>query len=155
MTGARSPRAEASNMPDQSPFRPGFRLSEVDVGVLIVGVVGSLLLARVHEPLGIAAMLSVLHFFLFCNVLRMNRTFELIWAATFVLLSACTMLTGIPTWLQTYMVTLTVTAVLSLIQVLMPSYHGVLWAVVNPNLPRWWEANTRAKPAARTVHLSR
>ena len=122
-------------------FRPGFRISEIDVGVLIFGTVGSVLLARLDEALGVATVFTVAHFFLFCNVLRMSRLLELIWAAPFVLLASSTILIGVPTWSHTFTAMLAVTVILAVIQVLRPSYHGAFWGRINPNLPQWWAIN--------------
>jgi hypothetical protein len=122
-------------------FRPGFRLSEVDVGVVIVGILMSVLLGRLDDMLGVATLFTVAHFFLFCNVLRMNRPLELIWSVLFVLLAGSTVLVGVPAWSLTLVLMLSVTAVFAVIQVLLPSYHGVLWRKINPNLLRWWEVN--------------
>lgn len=51
-------------------FRPRFRISEVDVGVVILGILGSVLLGRLNDMLGVATLFTVGHFFLFCNLLR-------------------------------------------------------------------------------------
>ena len=68
-------------------FQPGFRLSEMDVGIIMLGVCVSVLLARLDERLGMMVLFVLAHFFLFCNVLRMSRPLELIWAGLFVLLA--------------------------------------------------------------------
>ncbi len=54
-------------------FQPGFRLSGLDVIVLVVGGVASAYAMTVDRWFGIAIAFVVLHFFLFCNVLRMSR----------------------------------------------------------------------------------
>jgi hypothetical protein len=126
-------------------FRPGFRISEIDVGVLLLGTIGSYILARIDESLGVLMVFTVAHFFLFCNVVRMDRPLELIWAALFVLLASSTMLIDVPTWSHTFTVVLTVTAIFVAVQVLMPSYHGAFWRQINPNLPQWWAINREDK----------
>ncbi len=126
-------------------FQPGFRISEIDVGVLILATLGSVLLARFDESLAVATVFTVAHFFLFCNVLRMSRPLELVWAALYVVLSASTILIGFPTWSHTFTVMLAVTAIFAVIQVLRPSYHGVFWRQINPNLPHWWTINRADK----------
>lgn len=122
-------------------FRPGFRISEIDVGILILGTIGSYIMGRIEDALGVLVIFTVAHFFLFCNVVRMDRTLELIWAAFFILLAAGTMLIGVPTWSHTFSIVLTVTAVFVVIQVRRPSYHGVFWRQLNPDLPQWWSIN--------------
>ena len=127
-------------MKSTAKFQPGFRLSELDVGVLMLGVCGAVLLARLDEQFGMAVLFVLAHFFLFCNVLRMSRPLELIWAALFVLLAASTFHFGRPPWNYTMAVMLAVTLVLAFVQMLQPSYHGVFWRKINPNLEQWWAA---------------
>lgn len=128
-------------MDKAAEFQPGFRLSEIDVGVLIVGVLFSVLIARFDESFAFVVLFTLGHFFLFCNVIRMSRPLELLWAALFVLLAASTVLTGFPPWIYTFSIMLLVTAILTVVQVLRPSYHGVFWRRLNPDLPQWWAVN--------------
>ena len=130
-------------MEDAVDFRPGFRLSEIDVGVLMLGVLASVLLARFDESFAVALLFTLAHFFLFCNVLRMSRPLELVWALLFVLLAASTIRTGFPPWSYTFCAMLAVTAILAVVQVQRSSYHGVFWRQLNPNLPQWWAVNRK------------
>ena len=127
-------------------FQPGFRLSEMDVGYLMLGVCAAVLLARWDERLGLAVLFVLAHFFLFCNVLRMSRPLELIWAVLFVLLAGSTFTFGFPQWNITVVGMLTATLILAIIQFLLPSYHGVFWRKINPNLKQWWDAREGLKP---------
>jgi hypothetical protein len=34
-----------------------------------------------------------------------------------------------------------------------PSYHGVGWRCINPELPAWWEANIKPTPSQKQ-HLA-
>lgn len=131
-------------MENDPQFRPGFRISEIDVGVLLLGFAVSPLLGRLNDILGLSALLTIAHFFLFCNVLRLGRVLELLWAVTFTGLVASTLLYRMPSWDLTVLLTLCVTAVVSTIQVMRPSYHGVLWKRLNPSLPQWWERHLAA-----------
>ena len=121
-------------------FQPGFRLSEMDVGILMLGVCAAVLLARLDERLGVALLFVLAHFFLFCNVLRMSRPLELIWAVLFVLLTGSTLTFGLPSWNYMLIAMLVITLILAFVQILLPSYHGVLWRKINPNLEQWWLA---------------
>lgn len=121
-------------------FKPGFRLSEMDFGFIIMSICASVLLARFDERLGVALIFVLAHFFLFCNVLRMSRPLELLWAVLFVLLAGSTFYLGIPPWHYTQASMLLVTFILALVQILLPSYHGVFWRKINPNLKQWWAA---------------
>ncbi len=119
-------------------FQPGFRLSEMEVGIILLGVCVSVLLGRFDERLGMMVLFVLAHFFLFCNVLRMSRPLELIWAGFFVLLAGSTFYFGFPQWNITMAAMLGMTLILVFIQCLLPSYHGVLWRKINPNLEQWW-----------------
>lgn len=127
-------------------FQPGFRLSELDVGIIILGVCAAVLLARLDQRLGLAVFFVLAHFFLFCNVLRMSRPLELIWAALFVLLAGSTLYFDYPPWNYTVVTMLVVTLILAFVQILQPSYHGVFWRKLNPNLEQWWAARVGRKP---------
>ena len=131
---------EAAAVAGNRKFQPGFRLSEMDVGILLLGICSSVLLARLDERLGMTVLFVLAHFFLFCNVLRMSRPLELIWAGLFVLLAGSTFTFGLPPWNTTLVGMLVVTVILAIIQFLQPSYHGVLWRKINPKLKQWWVA---------------
>jgi hypothetical protein len=90
---------------------------------------------------GFLVAFVVAHFFLFCNVVRMARPYELAWAAVFLPLASSTMLAGAPGWPVTTAASLAVTVAVVVLQMRRPSYHGVAWQRVNPGLPTWWEAN--------------
>jgi len=53
-----------------SEFRPGFRLSTTDALVLIAGAVGTIAAWRIAPEFAGLMATAILHFFLFCNVLR-------------------------------------------------------------------------------------
>ena len=133
-------------MKSTSEFQPGFRLSELDVGFLILGVCGAVWLARLDERFGMAVLFVLAHFFLFCNILRMSRPLELVWAALFVVLAANTFHFDRPPWNYTMAAMLVVTLTMAFVQMLQPSYHGVFWRKINPNLEQWWAARAGRQP---------
>ena len=112
----------------------------------MLGVCVAVLLARLDERLGLALLFVLAHFFLFCNVLRMSRPLELIWAVLFVLLAGSTFTFGFSSWNTTLVGMLVVTVILAIIQFLLSSYHGVFWRKINPNLKQWWAAREGRKP---------
>lgn len=118
----------------------------MDVGIIILGVSVSVLLARFDERLGLAVLFTLAHFFLFCNVLRMSRPLKLIWAILFVLLAGSSFHIGIPPWSVALAGMLVVTLILTLVQILLPSYHGVFWQQLNPSLEQWWADKGRRQP---------
>ena len=89
---------------------------------------------------GIAIAFVVLHFFLFCNVLRMSRPLELIWAGIFAALAVATVSQNLLSWPVVFAVSSVVTVIVAFIETRRPSYHGVGWQKLNPRLPEWWES---------------
>jgi len=126
-------------------FCPGFRLSVRDVVTLVLGVMASTLAACVELWMGAVIGFTVSHFFLFCNVFRIARTLELIWAAIFLGLAGSSILSQVPTWYVTFSVSLLATIVLVIVQMRKPSYHGIYWKRINPNLPQWWEQQENSR----------
>lgn len=119
-------------------FRPGLRLSKGDVVVLAVGGICSLALWDMADLMSMSILFTLAHFFLFCNVLRMCRLYEMIWAVLFIFFASQTIAVNIPGWTDTVLIMLGVTATLSVLQLRQPSYHGILWQRINPDLPCWW-----------------
>jgi hypothetical protein len=124
------------------PFKPGFRIDAVDSVVLVAGAIGSVAAAQVEWWMGLVIGFTVGHFFLFCNVFRMARPLELTWTALFIALAASTITMGKPGWQVTIAVSLLATVVIIVVQMRRPSYHGVAWQRINPNLRKWWEAQS-------------
>jgi hypothetical protein len=121
-------------------FHPGFRLSATDVAVLLVGCAASAYAATVDRWLAAAVVFVVVHFFLFCNVLRMSRPLELTWAAVFIALSVAAATFAAVPWPAVFSASTLVTVIVAAIEVRRPSYHGVGWQTLNPRLPDWWAA---------------
>lgn len=125
-------------------FSPGFRLSKLDVAVLVLGAIGSLVIGSIVWWIGFVIAFVIAHFFLFCNVFRLSRPLELIWAAIFVALAAGTVATDFPGWPITAGGSLVATAVVVALELRKPSYHGLGWEWVNPSLSQWWEEEQTA-----------
>lgn len=119
-------------------FQPGFRISKIDVAVLVFGAISTAVLWPMIWWVGFIIAFTVAHFFLFCNVFRISRPLELTWAAIFVVLTLGTVSFGVPSWGVTIGASLVMTATMIAIEMRKPSYHGILWQRVNPNLPQWW-----------------
>jgi len=122
-------------------FRPGFRFSLLDALILAAGAFGSWFLWPRSWWLGFVIAFVVGHFFLFCNVFRLSRSLEFIWAGVFLALMRFTVVSGHPTWPTTAVLSLVMTTVVVGIELRRPSYHGVGWSRINPNLPQWWDAS--------------
>ena len=103
----------------------GFRFSAGDAVALAVAAVATwLLLPRI----GFLAWLfpfALGHFFLFCNVFRVRRSYELIWAAGFLLNFGAWMVSGGFDWLGVLAVQTPLTLLLIVLEIRSPRYHGV------------------------------
>ena len=125
-------------MPPQ--FQPGFRIDAKDIVVLLLGLGGVVFLTEMDGFLATTVGFAVGHFFLFCNVFRLGRRLELIWASVFVVLAGSTLSSGFPGPAMTLGATLATTLGVITAQLRAPSYHGLGWQRINPNLPAWWAA---------------
>jgi len=122
-------------------FNPGFRLSKIDLLVLLLGISVS---AGLYSSIPLAAFIILFvigHFFLFCNIIRMSRILELIWTASFLFLAGGTLLFETFSWPQVALASLTLTCVLVIFQIRQPAYHGILWQRFNPGLRQWYDDN--------------
>lgn len=124
--------------------RYGFRLSCADVVVLLSAAIGFWLLRRFEMPLAWVLPCVVLHFFLFCNVFRVRRNYELLWAVVFLInvgwhLSQAEL--GV--W-PSLLLQLPVTVAVILAEMVSRAYHGIGARRLNRQLDDYL-AN-RAKP---------
>jgi hypothetical protein len=126
-------------------FRPGFRISAIDVAVLVVGGVATAVAWPTVWWAGFVIAFVLSQFFLFCNVFRVSRAPELIWSAFFLATSVPTVLTGIPGWPLTVGMALLATGAIAVFEMRKPSYHGIGWRRINPGLEAWWAAHRNAK----------
>ena len=124
---------------DTSRFKPGFRFSLLDILILIIGFFATFILSIQLWWIGMVIGIVVSHFFLFCNVFRISRSPELIWAAVFTVLAGTTILTGFPGWTITVALSITLSSFLIWRESKKPGYHGICWKTLNPALPEWWK----------------
>lgn len=123
----------------QATFAPGFRLSVVDGVALGAGAVATATAAMTSGWIALGVAFAVAHFFLFCNVLRLPRRLELLWAGVFLMLMVAASAAWL-NWPAAFGVVLLMTLGVAILGVRQPGYHGVLWRWFNPDLPDWWEA---------------
>jgi hypothetical protein len=103
----------------------GFRFSAADAAALAVAAAATWLL---HPHLGFVAWIlpfALGHFFLFCNVFRIRRSYELIWAAGFVLNFGAWALSGSFDWLGVLAVQTPLTVFVIVLEIRSPRYHGI------------------------------
>jgi hypothetical protein len=124
-------------------FASGFRISGSDMLILLLGCAGTFIAAIHAWWMGLSIAMATGHFFLFCNVFRISRRPELIWAGIFILLTACTIITGLPGWFASVTVSLLLAALLIAREMKAPGYHGVGWTRINPDLREWWDAKLK------------
>lgn len=122
-----------------SKFQPGFRLSTMDVGILVAGVMGASFVWSSSSLWALIILFVIAHFFMFCNIFRIPRRPELIWAGTFISLSFMTGIFEVPGWWITAGATFGLAVILILQSMRRPDYHGVAWRRINPGLLEWWE----------------
>ena len=119
-------------------FAPGFRLSVFDVIILAAGIGSASWLRKDYWPASLIIFMVVGHFFLFCNVFRISRKPELLWAGFFTLLAGSTTLCDFPGWAVSIALTLGVTILVVATEMRKPAYHGIFWRRINPGLREWW-----------------
>ncbi len=119
-------------------FKPGFRISIYDAMILCAGTVGGILIGTNIWWAGFSVAFVLLHFFLFCNVFRISRSPELIWAGAFILLAGSTILTGLPGWIVAILCSLALSSYFIWRETKKHSYHGIFWEQWNPDLRSWW-----------------
>ena len=126
-------------------FEPGFRLSIRDVLVLVVGIGSSIALVKIAWQASLVVAFAVGHFFLFCNVFRISRSLEFMWAGIFIVLAGGSICADFPGWHATLAVSIVMTSLVVLIEMRKPSYHGIFWQQINPCLKDWWGSNIAKK----------
>ncbi len=122
-----------------SEFKPGFRLSTRDVVVLLVGIATSIYLHSFYPVASYIILCVIGHFFLFCNLVRVSRIPELIWAVMFIGLVSSYLLVGWLSGIALAIIIIIITSVLVALETKKPSYHGIGWQYINPQLPTWFQ----------------
>jgi hypothetical protein len=122
-------------------FAPGFRIFVQDWIVLLIGIGLFFGLLKKYEIVSLVIAFVTGHFFLFCNVFRISRGLEFIWAGVFIAFSGPTIVDGFPNWSATIIISLGTTIAVVVYEMKKPSYHGIFWQQINPGLKAWWDSN--------------
>jgi hypothetical protein len=122
---------------DQPPRTCGFRFFATDLAFLVVCSVAAFAMRDVLGALVWIIPFVVLHFFLFCNVFRVRRSHELAWAGAFLVNALAWQLLASFSWLGVLAVQLPLSAVVIVVEMRSPSYHGVWARRLNPRLDEW------------------
>lgn len=123
------------------PRTCGFRLSAVDVVVLVIATVVG---AGGYAPMaGYSLFIPfvVYHFFLFCNVFRIRRKPELAWAGAFLAHLAAWVVVGGINIPMLFCLQLVVTVVVIAYEIRQPSYHGIFARRFNPRIDDYLSGN--------------
>ena len=72
------------------------------------------------------------HFFLFCNVFRLRRSYELFWSVLFLANIGFWLSRDELRWAEILAMQTPLTIALILLEMRSPNYHGVFWARLNP-----------------------
>jgi hypothetical protein len=112
----------------------GLRFSKLDGVVLVLATV--ITVATWSTTVGWSALVLfvVLHFFLFCNVFRIRRTPELVWAAIFITNCIFWVLVDRPNAMFIAASQLPATLAVICNELLSPYYHGIFARRINPRL---------------------
>lgn len=103
----------------------GFRFSAVDAAAIAICTVATVLLWQPSEGMAFLFPFVLGHFFLFCNVFRVRRKPELIWAAVFLANFGGWWASGHFSWLGVMAIQLPLTATLIVLETRQPWYHGI------------------------------
>ncbi len=137
---------------DAPEFNPGFRISWRDIVVIVLGIIASIALWPNYTEISFVIGVSVGHFFLFCNVFRISRDLELLWAAVFCVLFTATSMTGHPSINWVAVICIVWAAISILIETRKRSYHGIGWETINSGLHEWWKMEARRAEIPDEMH---
>lgn len=127
-------------MSKRLPSSVGFRFSPGDASILAAAALLSWWLWSVEMPLWWIVPAVTVHFFLFCNVFRVRRSLELIWAGCFVINCLCCLMRLDTGWSGPMLVQAPVTLAVIAAEMMSPRYHGIFAARLNRRLNEYLEA---------------
>lgn len=122
----------------------GMRFSRTDAAALAVGACATAALWGASRDLALLVPFTLGHFFLFCNVFRVARKPELVWACVFLANYAGWSLAGRFSWLGVCGVQLPLTAFLLWRETRLPRYHGIFADRWNPRLDEYLRGDAGA-----------
>ena len=128
---------------DYQPRSLGLQCSPADVAVLVAAAAAVWWLWRPMPEIALLVGFVVGHFFLFCNVFRIHRKFELTWAAIFVLNVSAGVQSGAWSLTQAMVWQLPLTALFIVAEMRTERYHGIGCGIINPaQVGRWRDAKS-------------
>lgn len=117
---------------------PGVRFSALDAALLLLAALVSALTWNLFGVgVGRLIAMTVGHFFLFCNILRLRTSYELVWAMAFVAIAVgVTVVRAEPSWGHVLVLILPVTAALAGLEIGSGNYRGLGWRLAPRSKPR-------------------
>ena len=112
--------------------RCGFRFSWADALIIAAGGLATWLLWGAAGGMAVLPPVVLAHFFLFCNVFRIRRSYELVWAAALVANVLAWQAAGAFSWGGVLLTQAPVTAGFIAAEMRSRRYHGVGCAWINP-----------------------
>jgi MFS superfamily sulfate permease-like transporter len=121
-----------------TPRTSGMRFSWQDSMVFAITALITWFFWEKWSTLIFTFIVVLAHFFLFCNVFRIHRQYELIWASFFVVNYSCWVLSNHFSWLGILLTQLPITVILILLGIRHPTYHGIFARICNSkNIDRY------------------
>lgn len=120
----------------------GFRFSIADLIAIIVCAVGTLLAWSVLGNFALLFPIVLGHFFLFCNIFRIRRNYELAWAALFIINVGWHVLgaTGEADWSRVLLIQFPITLFFIVLEMRGGRYHGIGYRWINPDAENFKKA---------------
>lgn len=116
----------------------GFRLSWTDLlFIALMGIGAILFRAELGDHVWVIPI-AVGHFFLFCNVFRVRRAYELAWVAVFFVNVAAWAASGRLSWLGVLAAQAPFTLLAIGLEMKSPQYHGIAWRRLNEQRVEEW-----------------
>lgn len=112
----------------------GFRFSFVDACAIALCTLGVVVLEPIIGTEAYLGPFVLGHFFLFCNVFRVRRRYELIWAALFLVHFSAWRLAGIDAWWPICLLQTPVTLGAIYAEIRSAEYHGIFSQESAPSL---------------------
>jgi len=133
-------------MSDRPLRTAGFRLSAVDIVFIAAAVLATVFL---RERLGVTVWgipFAVGHFFLFCNVFRVRRAYELAWVAALFVNVAAWAAFGRFSWPLILATQAPITLIAIGLEMRSREYHGIGCRRINAaHLDEWLRGTTEVK----------
>jgi len=132
MSDDQRPQPAAGSL--RPPRTWGFRFFPTDAVAILVCGIATWQGLRLIGPMAWACPAALGHFFLFCNIFRVRRNYELCWAAAFVLNALLWQLSGSLDWLWILICQGPLTLLAIGFEMGSPRYHGIFARGVNARL---------------------